>query len=305
MLAFDATAAPDELLASVLGALAERARCLSPLATWGGLDATLDGDDLARGRQRDRRFDGRQPRDPGASGAARPDRVASRAGELTWRLIQRLEQRSCRWAILPALGTHRAMDDDDADLLFGGHLDASELLVHDWRHGVGEIGRLGADEVVAVSGGLLDTEVVVEVASALLERWDLVISLGQVLPHEVVGMAGYSKNLVVGLGGSSFIGASHLLGALVGVETIIGDTATPVRDLVDTAFDRMLAPLSMSSSFYGGGGQPTGRDVARRDEAAGGDRPQRRRRFAERRRWPALQHHLGRRAMGAGPDALA
>ncbi len=242
VLAFDATAAPDELLASVLGALAEPARCLSPLATWGGLDATLDGDDL----------DAVADEIVGSmvdSHVTRvllvpPDqtRVASRAGELTWRLIQRLEQRSCRVAIMPALGTHRAMDDDDADLLFGGHLDASELLVHDWRHGVGEIGRLGADEVVAVSGGLLDTEVVVEVASALLERWDLVISLGQVLPHEVVGMAGYAKNLVVGLGGASFIGASHLLGALVGVETIIGDTATPVRDLVDTAFDRMLAP---------------------------------------------------------------
>ena len=97
------------------------------------------------------------------------------------------------------------------------------------------------DEVAALSDDLLHDEVVVEVASALLEGWDLVVSLGQVLPHEVIGMGGYTKNLVVGLGGQSFIGASHLLGALVGIETIIGETATPVRDLVDSAFDRMLA----------------------------------------------------------------
>jgi nickel-dependent lactate racemase len=62
-----------------------------------------------------------------------------------------------------------------------------------------------------------------------------------VVPHEVAGMAGYTKNLVVGLGGTSFIGASHLLGALVGIETIMGEPANPVRDLVDTAFDRMVA----------------------------------------------------------------
>ncbi len=144
--------------------------------------------------------------------------------------------------ILPALGTHRAMDDDAAELLFGGHRTASGLLVHDWRHQVAELGRIGADEVAALSGGLLDTEVVVEVASALLGGWDLVISLGQVTPHEVIGMAGYTKNLLIGLGGSSFIGASHLLGALVGIETIMGETDNPVRDLVDTAFDRMVAP---------------------------------------------------------------
>ena len=144
--------------------------------------------------------------------------------------------------ILPALGTHRAMDDDAAELLFGGHRTASGLLVHDWRHQVAELGRIGADEVAALSGGLLDTEVVVEVASALLGGWDLVISLGQVTPHEVIGMAGYTKNLLIGLGGSSFIGASHLLGALVGIETIMGETDNPVRDLVDTAFDRIVAP---------------------------------------------------------------
>jgi carbohydrate kinase (thermoresistant glucokinase family) len=239
---FDAAASPDELLAAVLAALAEPAHLVDPEATWGGPDAALGGDDL----------DAIADALAGSAidaGATRvllvpPDqtRAFSRAGELTWRLQRRLQQRGCEVAVLPALGTHRPMDDDAARLLFGGQRDAHGLLVHDWRNGVAELGTLRADEVVALSGGLLDSDAVVEVASALFDGWDLVVSLGQVVPHEVAGLAGYTKNIVVGLGGSSFIGASHLMGGLVGVETIMGKLANPVRDLVDTAFDRMVAP---------------------------------------------------------------
>jgi carbohydrate kinase (thermoresistant glucokinase family) len=239
---FEATTPRRELLSAVLAALAEPANRVDPQGTWGGADAELGSDDLdaiahaLAGSVID-------------AGAHRvllvpPDqtRAPSRAGELTWRMEQRLTRRGCEVAMLPALGTHRAMDDDDAQRLFGGHRDAQGLLVHDWRHGVAELGKLPADEVVALSGGLLDSDVVVEVASSLLGEWDLVVSLGQVAPHEVAGLAGYTKNIVVGLGGPSFIGASHLLGALVGIETIMGEAANPVRDLVDTAFDRMVGP---------------------------------------------------------------
>jgi carbohydrate kinase (thermoresistant glucokinase family) len=239
---FDATASPDELFAAVLAVLAEPASQIRPQAAWGGLDAALEDGDL------DAIADALAGSvvDVGATRVllVPPDqtRAPSRAGELAWRLERRLQKLGCEVAILPALGTHRAMDDDDAQRLFGGHRDARGLLVHDWRHGVAELGRLRADEVVALSGGLLDSEVVVEVAAALVGDWDLVVSLGQVAPHEVAGLAGYTKNLVIGLGGPSFIGASHLLGALVGVETVMGEPANPVRDLVDTAFDRMVAP---------------------------------------------------------------
>jgi carbohydrate kinase (thermoresistant glucokinase family) len=239
---FEATAPPDELLATALRVLAEPADQVGPLGAWGGPDAALEGGDL------DAIADALTGSvlDAGADRVllVPPDqtRAFARAGELTWRLERRLTQRGCEVAMLPALGTHRAMDDDDARLLFGGQRDARGLMVHDWRDGVSELGRLRADEVGALSGGLLDSEVVVEVAAALLDDWDLVVSLGQVVPHEVAGLAGYTKNLVVGLGGPSFIGASHLLGALVGIETIMGEPANPVRDLVDTAFDRLVAP---------------------------------------------------------------
>jgi carbohydrate kinase (thermoresistant glucokinase family) len=246
VLTFDATTPPKELLSEVLTALDEPPQRVGPLAAWGGPDAALGDHDLdviagAIAREIDTT--------PTAERARRvllvpPDqtRARSRAGDLTWRLVRAFDRSGCDVGVLPALGTHRAMQAHDAEVLFAGQLEANRLMVHDWRGGVTELGRVQADEVVALSDGLFSEEVVVEVASALVEGWDLVVSLGQVLPHEVIGMGGYSKNLVVGLGGQSFIGASHLLGALVGIETIIGETATPVRDLVDTAFDRMLAP---------------------------------------------------------------
>jgi carbohydrate kinase (thermoresistant glucokinase family) len=239
---FEATAPPDELLNAVLTALAAPANQVVPQATCGGSDAALASDDLDN--IADALTGSVIDADATRVLLVPPDqtRAPARAGELTWRLEQRLNQRGCEVAILPALGTHWKMDDEDARRLFGGHRDARGLLVHDWRHDVAELGRLRADEVAAISGGLLDSEVVVEVASSLLEDWDVVVSLGQVAPHEVAGLAGYTKNLVVGLGGPSFIGASHLLGALVGIETIMGEAANPVRDLIDTAFDRMVAP---------------------------------------------------------------
>lgn len=243
VLTFDATLPPKALLSKVLATLAEPRARAQPLATWGGPDGELGDNDLDA-------IAGSITHEIDASLTAGrrvllvpPDqtRAPSRAGDLTWRLRDGLQQRGCNVGVLPALGTHRAMEERDAELLFGGHLDADQLLVHDWRHGVTDIGRIHRDEVAAISGALLHDEVVVATASTLLQDWDLVVSLGQVLPHEVIGMGGYTKNLIVGLGGESLIGASHLLGALVGIETIIGEIATPVRDLVDTAFDRMLA----------------------------------------------------------------
>ena len=81
----------------------------------------------------------------------------------------------------------------------------------------------------------------IDVSSHLLDGWDLVISIGQVVPHEVAGMANFTKNLMVGLGGDAMIGRSHLLGAQVGIESVIGESDNPVRRFIDTAFDQCLA----------------------------------------------------------------
>jgi len=68
------------------------------------------------------------------------------------------------------------------------------------------------------------------------------VSVGQVVPHEVIGMANYTKNLVIGLGGPSIINRSHFLSAISGMESVMGRAHNPVRDLIDAAYDRFLAP---------------------------------------------------------------
>ena len=42
-------------------------------------------------------------------------------------------------------------------------------------------------------------------AHGIANDCDLVVSIGQVVPHEVIGMANFTKNLVIGLGGAATI----------------------------------------------------------------------------------------------------
>lgn len=69
------------------------------------------------------------------------------------------------------------------------------------------------------------------------------MSIGQVVPHEVIGMANFTKNVVIGLGGAPTIHRSHFIGAVAGMEAIMGRATSPVRDVVDAAFDRFVDPL--------------------------------------------------------------
>ena len=169
-------------------------------------------------------------------------RLKSRAGEITGLLFEGLSAAGCAVAVLPAVGTHTAMTPDEARVLFGDRIPFARILHHRWREGVVSLGEIGAAEISALSGGLMTEPIPVEADELLLDGWDLVVSVGQVVPHEVIGMANYTKNLVIGLGGAPTIHRSHFLGALVGMETIMGRVHTPVRDAVDAAFDRFLAP---------------------------------------------------------------
>ena len=73
--------------------------------------------------------------------------------------------------------------------------------------------------------------------------YDLILSIGQVAPHEVVGMANYTKNILIGLGGEAIIHQSHFLAAVYGLEKIMGRIDTPVRKVLNLAFDRYLSHL--------------------------------------------------------------
>ena len=170
-------------------------------------------------------------------------RLHSRAGTITVELLHLLEAEGIEVGVLPALGTHVAMGDADAHAMFGDAIPASRLLRHDWRDGLHTLGEIGAEEVGVLTCGRFAEAIPVAVDARLFAGWDLVVSIGQVVPHEVIGMANFTKNIVIGLGGAPTIHRSHFVGAVAGLETIMGRVESPVRDVVDAAFDRFLAPL--------------------------------------------------------------
>ena len=185
-----------------------------------------------------------------ATGARRvllvpPDhtRLHSRAGEIVAGLATILDEQVEAVDVMPALGTHRPLGPVESRLLFGDALTADRLLVHRWRDDVETIGEIAADEVDALAGRPIGLPLPFTVNRALVGgRYDLVVSVGQVVPHEVAGYGGYTKHLCIGLGGRETIQRSHFVGAVCGIEATLGRVDAPVRQLLDRGFDRFLEP---------------------------------------------------------------
>ena len=147
--------------------------------------------------------------------------------------------------ILPALGTHAPMTDDQIKTMFGD-VDPSLFRIHDWRDGVTTLGEVPSDFLKEVSNGLVDYPWPAQVANLVAEGGhDLILSIGQVVPHEVVGMANYDKNLFVGTGGPEGINKSHFLGAAYGMERMMGRADTPVRKVLNYASDHFASHLPL------------------------------------------------------------
>jgi nickel-dependent lactate racemase len=155
----------------------------------------------------------------------------SGAGELTSELYRRLSSHATV-EVLPALGTHAPMTSDELGAMFPG-IPASAFRVHDWRRDVTALGEVPASLVREVSGGLLDYSIRCEVATRLARGgWDRILSVGQLVPHEVAGIAGQSKNVFVGTGGKDVIDRTHFLGAVCGMEAAMGRARSPVRSVL-------------------------------------------------------------------------
>ena len=143
--------------------------------------------------------------------------------------------------IMPTLGTHEPMTKGEWEAFFGEGVPFERMIVHNWRRDVVKIGEVPASFVSEVSDGIVNESIDVEVNARLLDpSYDLIISIGQVVPHEVVGMANYSKNIFVGCGGSSMINSSHMLGAFYGMERIMGKDFSPVRRVFDYAEENFI-----------------------------------------------------------------
>ncbi|MGA2084505.1 MAG: lactate racemase domain-containing protein [Terracidiphilus sp.] len=175
--------------------------------------------------------------------AVPPDqsRVHSRAGELTrfaWECYgDRLK------AILPALGTHTAMQPGQIAHMFPD-VPLNLFRVHNWRTDVETLGEVPAEFIHEQSEGKLSYAWPAQVNRLISQGgFDLILSIGQVVPHEVIGMANYNKNILVGAGGREGINRSHYLGAVYGMERIMGRAENPVRSVLNYASDRFLRNL--------------------------------------------------------------
>ena len=169
-------------------------------------------------------------------------RLNSGAGLITALYYELL--RDVQVDILPALGTHVPMTREEQISFFSGSIPAERFLEHNWRDGVTKIGEIPGAFVSSVSEGLMNESMDVEVSDYLLDKsYDLILSIGQVVPHEVVGMANYTKNIVIGCGGSRFINQSHMLGAFYGMERIMGKDHSPVRKVFDYAEEHFISKL--------------------------------------------------------------
>ena len=169
-------------------------------------------------------------------------RLNSYAGRIT-AIIWELYSAKCDIDIMPALGTHAQMGEHELRMMFGDTIPLERFFVHDWRNDVRHMGTVPSEYIRELSKGKLDYEVRIEVNKRLFAGYDRIFSIGQVVPHEVVGMANYTKNLMVGVGGSDIINKSHFLGAVAGMESIMGRADTPVRRLFNYGADHFLKDL--------------------------------------------------------------
>jgi nickel-dependent lactate racemase len=179
-------------------------------------------------------------------------RIHSHAGFLTEIASKLLGDRL--GAVLPALGTHTPMNHEELLRMFGA-TPKEKFLVHDWRGGTTEIGRLDAGFVEKITEGAVHYDWPVQVNKLLYAgNFSLVLSIGQVVPHEVAGMANHAKNIFVGTGGKEAIDKSHFAGAAYGMERIMGRPNTPVRALFDEGmrrFESKMPPVLWALTVIG------------------------------------------------------
>jgi nickel-dependent lactate racemase len=175
--------------------------------------------------------------------AVPPDqsREHSRAGDLTRYAWEHYGERLK--AVLPAIGTHTPMRPDQISHMFG-KMPQELFRVHNWRTDIETLGELPAEYIREQSEGKLNYTWPAQVNKLISQGgFDLILSIGQVVPHEVIGMANHSKNILIGTGGREGINRSHYLGAVYGMERIMGRAENPVRNVLNRACEKFLRHL--------------------------------------------------------------
>ena len=212
-------------------------------------------------------------------------RAHSGAGKVTEWLYREIIARnpSAHVRVIPTLGQHVPHTEADNKWMFGS-IPHEIILPHDWRGGVTHVGTIPASLVTETTGGVADWEIPVDLNSTLIdEPWDLIINVGHVVPHEVLGFANHNKNYFIGLGGKETISASHIAAAVYGIENNLGCLISPLRACYNYAEDAMLKRLPdvyfqivmqrdadnhlVTSGLYIGDDQETYLEAAKRSRA--------------------------------------
>jgi len=168
-------------------------------------------------------------------------RFHSRSGDITTLVYNYYKENLID--ILPALGTHSPMTEEEIAEMYKG-VPRGLFRIHDWRNDVVTAGIVPGEFISEITEGKLNYSWPAQLNMLVMNgKHDLILSIGQVVPHEVVGMANYNKNLFVGTGGPEGINKSHFIGAVYGMERMMGKADTPVRKLLNYASEKFIPGL--------------------------------------------------------------
>jgi nickel-dependent lactate racemase len=158
-------------------------------------------------------------------------------------MYDRLHERTPTVDFLIALGTHPPLSEDAIYRRVGITKDEryrdfpkARFFNHHWddpEH-LTTIGTLSRIEVEKLSEGRLSAEVPVSI-NRMVQQYEVLVVIGPVFPHEVVGFSGGNKYLFPGISGPEILNFFHWLGALITNRKVIGKKHTPVRAVVDSA----------------------------------------------------------------------
>jgi nickel-dependent lactate racemase len=169
-------------------------------------------------------------------------RMHSGAGRLTEMLYQAFADEA-DVHVIPTLGQHVPHTPEENRQMFGS-IPNERIHAHDWRGGCVEVGEIPARFVDEATQGAANWDMPIVLNRPLMEeKWDLIINVGHVVPHEVLGFANHNKNYFIGLGGKDLICAAHMAAAACGIENNLGNLITPVRAIFNRAEDEFLDRL--------------------------------------------------------------
>jgi nickel-dependent lactate racemase len=169
-------------------------------------------------------------------------RAHSGVGRMTEMLYQELAGEA-DVHVIPTLGQHVPHTPEENQRMFGS-IPNERIHAHDWRDGCVYLGEISGEYVKQACGGVADWPIPIHLNRMLMEEpWNLIINIGHVVPHEVLGFANHNKNYFIGLGGKDTICASHMLSATCGIENNLGNLITPTRACFNKAEDDFLGKL--------------------------------------------------------------